>query len=77
MACELGSVGTLRGRELGGGWDLRLEDPRLTTRKALSDGHASLLGALPTHQLVTGALFFVSQGSWVRSSFHLHPRMIG
>lgn len=27
--------------------------------------------------LVTGALFFVSQGSWVRSSFHLQPRMIG
>lgn len=56
---------------------MRLKDPRLT-RKALSlDGYASLLGALPTHQLVTGALFFISQGSWVRSSFHLQPRMIG
>lgn len=37
---ELGSVGTLRGMELGGGWSLRLGDPGLTTRKALSsDDH--------------------------------------
>ena len=61
--------------ELGGGWNGRLEDPSAPTRPALS-GPTCLPGPVRAG-LVTGPLFFVSQGSWVRSSSHLQPRMIG
>lgn len=64
----------LAGAELGGGWNGRLEDPGAPARQAPSGWPACLLACTG---LVTGALFSVSQGSWVRSSPHLQPRMIG
>lgn len=70
-----GCAETLWGMGLGGGWDFRWEDPRLPMGKApLSDRYTPpCLHSV----LVIGALFFVSQGGWVRSRFHLQPRMIG
>lgn len=72
-----GSAGTLRGMGLGGGRDRRWKDLRLPARKTGTDARLLSGEHCLRSVLVTGALFFVSQGGWVRSRFHLQPRMIG